>query len=193
MVEKNLRRGEVARHLGSMQSALLVVHDGWLIERIIHQDGEELIVAILGRGEAGGLPEAVLSSAAERETTAGADSVILSVPWRAIVEICSRRPDIWRRIGEELARQNSSLLDKLLTSSLSTLEGRIAAFLLDVKRIVRRTPTLALTQGTIARAVGASRPKVNRCLKALERRGVIDWNGGSVPLIRDEGALRRLL
>lgn len=62
-----------------------------------------------------------------------------------------------------------------------------------MKRIVRRTPALALTQGTIARAVGGSRPKVNRCLKALERKGVIDWKGGSVPLIRDEVALRRLL
>ena len=176
-----------------MQSGLLVVHDGWLIERIIHRDGEELIVAILGRGEAGGLAETMLSSAAERETTAGTDSVVISVPWRAIIEICSLRPDYWRRIGEELARQNSSLLDKLLTSSLSTLEGRIASFLLDVKRIVRRTPTLALTQGIIARAVGGSRPKVNRCLKALERKGVIDWQGGSVPLVRDEAALRRLL
>jgi CRP-like cAMP-binding protein len=124
---------------------------------------------------------------------AGSDCVVISVPWRAIAEVTARWPDYWRRISEELARQNSSLLDKLLTSSLSTLEGRIVSFLLDVKRIVRRTPSLALTQGTIARAVGASRPKVNRCLKGLERRGVIDWQGGSVPLIRDEAALRRLL
>ncbi|HYE26761.1 MAG TPA: helix-turn-helix domain-containing protein [Allosphingosinicella sp.] len=72
-------------------------------------------------------------------------------------------------------------------------QRRIASFLLDMKRIVRRTPSLALTQGTIARAVGGSRPKVNRCLKALERKGLIDWQGGSVPLIRDEAALRRLL
>jgi CRP-like cAMP-binding protein len=176
-----------------MQTALLIVHDGWLIERIIHQNGDELIVSILGRGEVGGLSEIVLSSATESEMMAGTDSVVISIPWRAIVEISSQRPDYWRRIGEELARQNSSLLGKLLASSLSTLEGRIAAFLLDVKRIVRRTPTLALTQGTIARAVGASRPKVNRCLKALERRGVIDWRESSVPLIRDEAALRRLL
>ena len=115
------------------------------------------------------------------------------VPLRAILEVSSQWPAYWRRVGEELARQNSNLLDKLLISSLSTLEGRIASFLLDMRRIARRTPGLALTQGTIAQAVGGSRPKVNRCLKALERRGVIDWQGGSLPLIRDEAALKRLL
>ncbi|MEA3011385.1 MAG: family transcriptional regulator, cyclic receptor protein [Sphingomonadales bacterium] len=176
-----------------MQSALIVVHDGWFLERILHHDGEELIVSILGRGEASGLAEIVLSLAVSRELMAGSDSVVISVPWRAIVEMSSRWPDCWRRISEELARQNASLLDKLLTSSLCGLEGRIAAFLLDVKRIVRRTPALALTQGTIARAVGASRPKVNRCLKALERKGTIEWCNGGVPAIRDEAALRRLL
>lgn len=75
------------------------------------------------------------------------------------------------------------------TFALSTQEGRIAAFLLEIERIARRTPGFRLTQGMIADAVGASRPKVNRCLKALERRAVVALRNGSIPEIRSRGAL----
>lgn len=45
----------------------------------------------------------------------------------------------------------------------------------------------------IADAVGASRPKVNRCLKALERRGLVVLRSGSIPEIRSRDALLGVL
>lgn len=45
----------------------------------------------------------------------------------------------------------------------------------------------------VAEAVDASRPKINRCLKALERRGVIALHNGSLPEMRDRVALTDLL
>jgi CRP-like cAMP-binding protein len=178
--------------LGAIDGLLLVVHSGWLVQRVIHHSGEELIVSILGRSDAAGLPELVLSRPAEKETMAGADSILISIPLRAIVDLPISSRDHWSRINRELARESLELLQKLATFSFCSLEGRIAAFLLDAQRIFRRTPSLKLTQEMIAKAVGGSRPKVNRCLRALERRGTIAWHNGSVPEIQDRAALARL-
>jgi hypothetical protein len=85
-----------------------------------------------------------------------------------------------------------SLRDRLATLAFCSLEGRIATFLLDVQRLANLTPSFRLTQGMIASAVGASRPKVNRCLKILERRGLIAWRKASGPEILDPVGLWRL-
>lgn len=133
----------------------------------------------------------MLAAPAERETLAGDDCAVLSIPWRAIAEIAGR--ELWSRIAAELAGEQIELLRKLEAVAFSTLEGRIAAFLLDMERLERRTASLRISQSLIAQAVGASRPKVNRCLKALERRGAIRYRGRELPQVLDRGALVRLL
>ncbi len=162
------------------------------MQRLIHHDGAELIVAFLGRSEAAGLPEMMLSSAAEQEMTAGDDSVVISIPWWAVKEVSSLSREFSARIAAELARECSALVDKMATLAFRPLEGRIASFLLDMQPIVERTPSLKLSQSMIATAVGASRPKVNHCLRNLERRGWIERCNGSIPIIRDPAALKRL-
>lgn len=135
----------------------------------------------------------MLASPAEKETVAGADSTAIAVPWRAIAEAISVSPDHGRRISEELAREALLLRERLAILTFSTLEGRVAAFLLELARAARRTPSLKLTQAMIASAVGASRPKVNRCLKALEARGAIAWRSEAAPEILNRAVLERLL
>lgn len=159
---------------------------------MIHYDGAELIVAFLGRSETAGLPEMMLSSPAEKETVAGDDSVAISIPWWAMSEASALSKDFSSRIAIELAREYSALIDKIATLAFRSLEGRIASFLLDMQPIIGRTPSLKLSQGMIAMAVGASRPKVNHCLRTLERRGWIARCNGSIPQICDAAALRRL-
>ena len=151
-----------------------------------------MIIALLGRGDATGLAELVLALPAERETVAGADTIVLSIPWRAIVEGGLSAAEDRLRIDRELARETLSLRERLATLAFCSLEGRIAAFLLDIQRLASLTPSLRLTQGMIASAVGASRPKVNRCLKALERQGLIAWRAASGPEILDADGLWRL-
>jgi len=124
---------------------------------------------------------------------AGADSMLLSFPWRTVTEFGYSAPEFRVAIERELARELLQLRSRLTIFAFSSLEGRIAAFLLEIERIARRTPGFRLTQGMIANAVGASRPKLNRCLKALERRGVVGLRNGSVPEIRDRDALMGLL
>ena len=162
------------------------------MQRLIHHDGAELIVAFLGRSEVAGLPEMMLSSPAEKETMAGDDSVILSIPWWAMTEASVLSKDFSARIAAQIAREYAALLDKMATFAFRSLEGRMASFLLDMQAIIERTPSLKLSQGMIAMAVGASRPKVNHCLRNLERRGWICRSNGSIPHICDPAALRRL-
>lgn len=151
-----------------------------------------MIIALLGRGETAGLAESVLAIPAERETVAGSDATVISIPWRAILETAFKSADERLRVDQELARETQALRDRLTTLAFCSLEGRIATFLLEVQRLANLTPSFRLTQSMIASAVGASRPKVNRCLKALERRGLIVWRKASGPEILDPVALWRL-
>ncbi|HEU0134924.1 MAG TPA: helix-turn-helix domain-containing protein [Allosphingosinicella sp.] len=80
----------------------------------------------------------------------------------------------------------------MATLAFRSLEGRIASFLIDMQPIIERTPSLRLSQSMIATTVGASRPKVNHCLRNLERRGWIQRSNGSIPVIRDAAALKGL-
>lgn len=190
---RKVARGEVAVGLGSSAPSLLIVHSGWFAQRAPHHAGAELILSILGRSDCFGIPEWILSMPAEAETVAGTDSVLLSIPWRVVTELCASTPAFRAAIERELARELLSRRSRLTIFAFSTLEGRIAAFLLEIERIARRTPGFRLTQGMIADAVGASRPKVNRCLKALERRGVVALRNGSIPEIRSRDALLGVL
>ena len=134
----------------------------------------------------------MLSAPAEKETAAGDDSIMISIPWRAVAEVSERSEDFSARIAIELAREYSALIDKMASLAFRRIEGRVASFLLDMQPIVERTPSLKLSQGMIALAVGASRPKVNHCLRTLERRGWIARSNGSLPQICDAAALQRL-
>lgn len=183
----------MAAGLGSHAQSLLIVHSGWLAQRATHHLGAELILSILGPSDCLGLPELVLSVPAETEVAAGADSVLLSIPWRIVTGLWYSAPEFRIAIERELARELLLLRTRLTTLAFSSLEGRIAAFLLEIDRIARRTPGFRLTQAMIADAVGASRPKLNRCLKALERRGVVALHNGSIPEIRNREALIGLL
>jgi CRP/FNR family transcriptional regulator, cyclic AMP receptor protein len=186
---RKIARGDVAVGLGSHGQSLLIVHSGWFTQRATHHLGAELILSILGRGDCIGIPELILSMPTEAETVAGTDSTLLSIPWWAVNELCSSVPEFRTAIERELARELLLRRSRLTTFAFSTLEGRIADFLLDIERIARCTPGFRLTQGMIAGAVGASRPKVNRCLKALERRGVVALHNGAIPEIRSRDAL----
>ncbi len=186
---KKIRKGDVAVGLGSRSQSLLIVHSGWFTHRATHHLGAELILSILGRSDCLGIPEFILSMPAEVETVAGVDSVLLSIPWRIVTELWSSVPEFRLAMERELARELLVRRSRLTTFAFSTLEGRIAAFLLEIERIARSTPGFRLTQGMIAGAVGASRPKVNRCLKALERRGVVALHSGAIPEIRSRDAL----
>lgn len=190
---RRVARGEVAVGLGSRGPSLLIVHSGWFTQRAPHRAGAELILSILGRSDCLGIPELILSMPADTETVVGTESVLLSIPWRVVTEICTSTPEFRAAIERELARELLLRRSRLTTFAFSTLEGRIAAFLLEVERIARRTPGFRLTQGIIADAVGASRPKVNRCLKALERRGLVVLRSGSIPEIRSRDALLGVL
>jgi len=192
-VKKKIPKGEIAMSVGSQMQSLLLVHSGWLAQRATHHLGAELILSILGPSDCLGLPELILSTPAETDVVAGADSILLSIPWRIVTELWYSAPEFRIAIERELARELLLLRSRLTTFTFSSLEGRIAAFLLEIERIARRTPGFRLTQGMIASAVGASRPKLNRCLKVLERRGVIALHNDSIPEIRNRDALIRLL
>ena len=190
---KKFSKGDVAVGLGSRGQSLLIVHSGWFAQRSTHPLGSELVFSILGRSDCLGIAELILSMPADMETVAGADSVLLAIPWRVVADTWSSAVELRIAIERELAREVLLLRSRLTTFAFSTLEERIGSFLLEIERIARRTPGFRLTQGMIADAVGASRPKVNRCLKALERRGVVALHNGSMPEIHSRDALTGLL
>src|SRR5437868_3637319 len=65
-LQKNFQKASIAVGIGKIERSLIVVHSGWFLQRVIHHSGDEMIIALLGRGETAGLAESVLATPAER-------------------------------------------------------------------------------------------------------------------------------
>ena len=129
---------------------------------------------------------------ADYEIRAGADAVVQHLPGRALSRV-GEMPEFWRGAYTLLAEEQRRAMDHAQALAFLNLGARLARQLLSLAAVMDRTPSLSLDQGLIARAVGASRPKVNRELKILERQGVIELRNGRLVSVRDRDILGELM
>lgn len=162
---------------------------GWFLKSTVSAStGKEFIYSFSGHADILGLPEGLLGQAADYEIRAGADAVIHHLPRRALSRI-RNAPEFWRSVYALLAEEQRKAMDQSRSLTLLNLNSRLARQLLSLAAIMDRTPSLILDQGHIARAIGASRPKVNRYLEILERQGIITLRNGRLVSVRDRDLL----
>lgn len=90
-------------------------------------------------------------------------------------------------------RAHNRLLERLAVQALCRLNGRLAYYLLEVEPLLERTPAMQITQGLIAQAIGASRPKVNRALQEFRDLALVTLHNGQVIGVTDRAGLRKLI
>jgi CRP/FNR family transcriptional regulator, cyclic AMP receptor protein len=166
-------RGEVVFHRGDPANALHLISSGRFAVRITTPLGDTATLAVRGRGDAFG-ELALVSEKAERSATVQA------------LEAAETR-SVLRDDFEQLRRQHPSV-DSILVAILADRVRKLSEQLTEAyylsadERVLRRLADLAalydgsvpLPQEALAELAGTSRATVNRVLRGLEERGVVE-------------------
>ena len=177
--EARFERGAMIFARGDVGERLYVVAEGQVRLAIGASDGRELSFQIVGAGDLFG-EIAVLDGgtrSAEAVAIAPTTAFLLS---RADFEVVQgAHPEVARTVIAYLCQRLREISDKLEALALYPLDVRLARYLATALRgrpeiPGRRLPLeLRFSQSELAQLIGASRPKINLALAALEDAGAI--------------------
>lgn len=185
-----------------LEDTAYIIQTG-VVKVVVEQaDGSELILAILGPGD-------VIWALTIGESPDGAHSVLpideTNLFWidRQAFERClETMPVLNANLATVLARQVRLANDRIEALAGMDVRSRIVRHLLLIAREYgqqtdNEKPTsvripLRLTQGDLARLVGASRVRVNHAMSELRRRHVVDIDKERCLWIPDLPALEKL-
>lgn len=118
------------------------------------------------------------------------DSVLILLDEPVLERLLRARPTLCRRFLYSLAARLERTQLRLLQLTRGDLRSQLAALLVDETE--GKGGTIRLPQSTLADLLGATRPSVNRVLKALESQGLIRLQYRRVEITDVEG-LRGLI
>src|SRR5260370_5671830 len=179
MQELRLEKGQILFRQGDVGTRLYLMAEGQVRLAIASKSGRGLSfqIAVAGDliGEIAVLDRGPRSATATALTPVTAERLERSV----FQELWSARPDIANAIIAFVCRRLRKASDRLEATALYPMEVRVARFLLAALGDRQAPPPRAgppapgFSQGELALLLGASRPKVNAALGALENAGAI--------------------
>jgi CRP-like cAMP-binding protein len=196
---RSYSRNEVIFRQGEPSKSLYVIDRGKVTLSTAAPSGKERLIAILGRGQIFGELE-IFDGGSRGMTARAKDRVeVFVLPRHLLQAILRTRPAFVRRLLELLARRLRRADQAVQDLVFFDAPTRLARRLLDlatehgVSEEGGRRVSLALrvTQHEVGQMIGVNRSSVNRALRELAGRNLIDWNGGS-PVILDLPALAEM-
>ncbi len=172
-------------YAGDDSDALYYIIDGSVTVLIEDDDGREMIVAYLNKGdffgEMGVFDEDIppTRSAWVKSRT---DCEIAEISYAKFRELREQYPDVLLALGKQMAKRLRLTTRKVGDLAFLDVTGRVARTLLDLcKQPDAMTHPdgmqIKITRQEIGRIVGCSREMVGRVLKSLEEQGLIEVKG----------------
>ncbi|MCA1824141.1 MAG: Crp/Fnr family transcriptional regulator [Mycobacteriales bacterium] len=187
---RRLARGQVLFVEGEPSEHLFVVISGRVKVLVGSTRGEELVLAVLGPGDALGelgiLDGDVRSAGAE----ALDDVELLAVPAAVVVDLLAQSPRVAHAVAQELAATVRRLTGSTADLVFLDLPRRLAKLLLETAGPGSDDAELGMAQSEVAARLGVTRQSLNRALAGLQRRGWIEVQRNHVRL-RARDALER--
>jgi CRP/FNR family cyclic AMP-dependent transcriptional regulator len=174
-----LAKGEMLFSRGDAGTHMYIVGEGHVRLAVATDEGRELSYQIVGRGDLFGEIAALDGEPRSAEAVALVPATIWSLEQGEFHRLRATYPIISDAALAFLCRRLRSVSDKLETIALYSLEVRLARFLLAALRGRADIPGRRLplefdySQTELAQLLGASRPKINVALGALENAGAI--------------------
>jgi CRP-like cAMP-binding protein len=186
-------KGEVIFHQGDVGTALYIVRKGEVAIRLSSPEGKEVILTLLGRGDAFG--ELSLLDGEPRSTDAVArdETVLLCLQQEDFRQFLSERPQLTMDLLAVLSRMVRRVTQLVHDSAFLDARARLARVLLDLAKsqgepgakgsvvIIPR-----LTQGELANLCGVTRESVNKWLRFYVREGILTYDAGQITLLDPE-------
>ncbi len=189
---KQIAKGQILFSEGALSDSVVVLVSGQMKVLTYSVDGCEFIVNTVAPGETVG--EIGVLSGGPRSATVQATepSVVLTLAGTVIVELIAQRPvlaiALLQRLSDMVRRMTGVATDLVFLD----LRQRVAKYLL---RRGLEDPTAvrtAVTQSELAANIGASRQRVNACLREFQKQGWISMESRSLRVL-DREALTRVI
>lgn len=173
-------------YAGDPCDSLFFIVKGSVTILIEDDDGREIIIAYLNKGDFFGEMGLFEKSSKELERSAWVrartECEIAEISYTQFRELTEQEPDILFALGSQMAERLSNTTRKVRDLAFLDVSGRVARTLLDLcKQPDAMTHPdgmqIKITRQEIARIVGCSREMVGRVLKSLEEQGLADIKG----------------
>ena len=168
------RKSQVVHRHGDSCVGLIFVRKGRLAFSILSEEGREITVFRIEKGESCILSAACVLQSLEFEShiTAEVNSEIAILPAPTLSQLMNSNPDVERLVYKQ----------QIIFLSL---EKRLATFLLEESQR-RQSPSFSATHEQIARYIGSSREVVTRMLNQFAGRGIVSLGRGTVTVLDPE-------
>ena len=183
MQQVTCRKSQVVHRHGDSCVGLIFVRKGRLAFSILSEEGREITVFRIEKGESCILSAACVLQSLEFEShiTAEVNSEIAILPAPTLSQLMNSNPDVERLVY----KQYSGVLRTMQQIIFLSLEKRLATFLLEESQR-RQSPSFSATHEQIARYIGSSREVVTRMLNQFAGRGIVSLGRGTVTVLDPE-------
>ncbi len=188
--ERSFPKSSIILSQGDQGDALFLIAGGQVKVVIIHEDGREVILSVLGIGDFFGEMALLDNEPRSAHVVAMTDATLLQLRRDDFQARLRSSPDIAIALLRELSQRLRRADETISSLVLLDVNGRIAHLLLQLadeeggEKITRR-----LTHATLGQMVGASRETVSRTIRSLVIRGIITMSRREITL-KDRTALR---
>ena len=172
-------------HAGDDSDALYYIISGSVAVIIEDDDGREMIVAYLNKGDffgEMGVFDDELPPSRSAWVKSRSECEVAEISYSKFHELRHRYPDVLLAMGRQMAKRLRLTTRKVSDLAFLDVAGRVAHTLLDLcKQPDAMTHPdgmqIKITRQEIGRNVGCSREMVGRVLKSLEEQGLVQVKG----------------
>lgn len=178
---------------GDAQAPLVFLIEGQLRVSTYSEDGIEIPVSVVHRGECAG-EVSILNRVPVWANLAAAKDSVVGLLDRAHARQLLNDPDVARALNNLMAQRYMGLAASRSARSQSRAGARVSAVIEASigERVTGDLPLIELpNQSTIAAMAKVSRETVSRVISSLEKRGIVKREGKAIR-IRDRAALHLL-
>ena len=197
VLEHNLKslfcaKGQLVRENGGELYGMIYVEDGILSVSLLSEDGREVTLSRLRKGEYCFLPSEPISGINfDLNAEAESDVRISVLATSAMALLLEKDPSFYPYFHKSMMANFAKAVKLLQSVLFCTFDQRLASFLYREMRESGST-TLALTHEQIARHIGSAREVVSRTLKQFSARGIVSVSRGSITVL-DKEKLKTLI
>jgi CRP/FNR family transcriptional regulator, cyclic AMP receptor protein len=167
---------------GDTAMDIFYIQKGKVKLTVVSKQGKEAVVAILGTGDFFG--EGCLAGQPLRMSTASAMSEcsVMKMEKAVVLSLLHEEPAFSEMFMAHLLSRNIKIEEDLVDQLFNLSEKRLARVLLLLANFGKEgkpEPVIPkMSQDTLAKMIGTTRPRVNFFMNRFRKLGFIDYNGG---------------
>jgi len=189
LVRRNYSGGQTLFHMGDEGGNMYIIHRGRVKVTIPSSRGEEVILTILGPGEIIGELSFIDGKPRSATVQTIEDTEVYTLRRKDFLNLMRDRFEVVQHVLEILAQRLRSTDAQLAECHFLDVTSRLAKKIWDMGRHfgVEETDGIRIvvrvTQKDLAAMVGATRESINRQLKRLRDRGLIEMSEGHLKIL----------